>query len=428
MTVTDTLQLAWKTVRSNKTRTRITVAIIALGICALIWFLTTLKAASNSLNASFSSMGANSFSIRFKDRKINFGGPSPEEQAKAEKKSNKPEKKSNLDKPILYEQAKRFKENYNFPGALVGLAIRATSNIVINTDTKKTNPDNNLLGVDENYLALNGYSIAFGRNFTPTEVTAGTPVCLLGSAVAKKLFGDTPQQAIDKNVKVDKIPYKVIGVLAEKSSSAFMRSGQMVLTTLNMARKNYVGNNASFNVGVMVPNQKLLPGAVDEAIGTFRPIRGLEVEESNNFYIDKSDSVAKAFQNNLRFIEYGIIGIAIITLIASSIGLMNIMLVAVTERTKEIGLIKAIGGQAKDIRNQFISEAIVISILGAIWGIVVGVILGNLIGLLLKSGVVLIWGWIFGGIFLCTVVGLFAGLYPALKAAKLNPIAALRYE
>ncbi|MFM2325933.1 MAG: hypothetical protein RIR31_135, partial [Bacteroidota bacterium] len=144
--------------------------------------------------------------------------------------------------------------------------------------------------------------------------------------------------------------------------------------------------------------------------------------------IDKSDSIAASLMNNLGFLEKGIIGVALITLLASSIGLMNIMLVAVNERTKEIGLIKALGGTKKDIRNQFLWESILISLLGAVVGIVVGIVLGNLIAMLLKSGLVLLWGWIIGGIIVCSVVGLVAGLYPAIKASKLNPIDALRYE
>ena len=196
----------------------------------------------------------------------------------------------------------------------------------------------------------------------------------------------------------------------------------------NNIRRLYATQNSSFNIGVMVDDVKLIDVAVGEATGTFRPIRKLDVKEEDNFYVDKSDSVAASLINNLGFLEKGIIGVALITLLASSIGLMNIMLVAVNERTKEIGLIKALGGTKKDIRNQFLWESILISLLGAVVGIIVGILLGNLIAMLLKSGLVLLWGWIIGGILVCSVVGLIAGLYPAIKASKLNPIDALRYE
>jgi putative ABC transport system permease protein len=251
---------------------------------------------------------------------------------------------------------------------------------------------------------------------------------MLGSTVANKLYPENIQQAIDKIVKVDHIPYRVIAVLKDKGSSSFFNTGKIVLTSYNTIRRLYATNNASFNIGIMVGDVKRLEAAVGEAKGTFRPIRKLDIKEEENFFIDKSDSIAKSLENNLGFLEKGIIGVALITLLASSIGLMNIMLVAVTERTKEIGLIKALGGTSTDIRNQFVAESIIISLLGAFWGIVVGIILGNIIGLLLKSGLVLLWGWIFGGILVCTLVGLAAGLYPAYKAAKLDPIVALRYE
>jgi putative ABC transport system permease protein len=426
MTIKDTIALSWKNIRSNRLRTGLTVAIIALGICALIWFLTALKAASYSLNSTFSTMGANAFSIRFKERRF-MGNESSSDRAKAEKKSTLKEKKSNTGKIISYEQAKEFKERYAFP-AKVSLAVRGGGSLVVNTDRKKTNPDINVLGGDENYLELNGYTINAGRNFTPTEVETGRNVCMLGSAVASKLYPENPLKAIDRVVKVDHIPYRVIAVLNDKGSSSFFNTGKIVLTSYNNIRRLFASNNASFNIGVMVTDNKQMNVAVGEAKGTFRPIRKLDIKEEDNFFIDKSDSIAQTLENNLGFLEKGIIGVALITLLASSIGLMNIMLVAVTERTKEIGLIKALGGTSQDIRNQFIAESIIISLLGAFWGIVIGIILGNVIGLLLKSGLVLLWGWIFGGIFVCTVVGLAAGLYPALKASKLDPIVALRYE
>jgi putative ABC transport system permease protein len=246
--------------------------------------------------------------------------------------------------------------------------------------------------------------------------------------VAEKLFPENPSKAVDRVVSVDHIPYRVLAVLEDKGSSAFLNTGKVVITSYNNIRRLYATQNSSFVIAVMVTDLKLMDVAVGEAKGTFRPVRKLDVKEEDNFYIDKSDSIAASLINNLGFLEKGIIGVALITLLASSIGLMNIMLVAVNERTKEIGLIKALGGTKKDIRNQFLWESILISLLGAFFGILVGILLGNLIALFLKSGLVLLWGWIIGGIIVCSLVGLAAGLYPAVKASKLNPIDALRYE
>jgi putative ABC transport system permease protein len=426
MTFKDTLALSWKNISGNKLRTAITVAIIALGIFALILIITSIKAASNSLTTSFSTMGANSFSLRFKDRNIRIGGGRQDENNKKSKSSLKA-KKSNMGKIITYNEARAFKQRYNFP-AKVSLALMGPRNIVCNTDRKKTNPDVTVLGGDENYLELNGYKIAYGRNFTEGEVESGRSICMLGSGVAKKLFPDNPEKAVDKVINVDHTPYRVIAVLEDKGSSAFFNTSKIIVTSYNNIRRLYSTQNSSFNVGVMVPDLKMMDVAIGEAKGTFRPIRKLDVKDEANFYIDKSDSIAEALITNLGFLEKGTIGIAFITLIGAAIGLMNIMLVAVNERTKEIGLIKALGGTKKDIRAQFLYESVLISLLGAVVGIVSGIILGNVVAILLNTGFVVPWAWVISGIFVCSFVGLAAGLYPAYKASKLDPIVALRYE
>src|SRR6187549_1686726 len=200
---------------------------------------------------------------------------------------------------------------------------------------------------------------------------------MLGSGVAQKLYPDNPQKAIDKVVSVDHTPYRVIGVLEDKGSSAFFNTSKIIITSYNNIRRLYSTQNTSFNVGVMVSDLKMMDIAIGEAKGVFRPIRKLDVKEEDNFYIDKSDSIAESLLTNLGFLEKGTIGIAFITLIGAAIGLMNIMLVAVNERTKEIGLVKALGGTKKDIRAQFLWESILISLMGAVVGIISGILLGN---------------------------------------------------
>ncbi|MEO7048613.1 MAG: ABC transporter permease [Ferruginibacter sp.] len=427
MTYKDSLSLSWKNVRSNKLRTAITVIIMALGIFALILIITAIKAATNSLTSSFSTMGANAFSIRYKDRNVNFGGGGGSRTTKSSKSSLN-QKNSNNGIPISYDEAKLFKERYNFPGAKVGIALRGPGGVVVNTTSKKTNPDVNIYGGDENYLDLNGYKIAYGRNFTTTEIQSGSNVCVLGDGVASRLFPDNVAKAVDAIVNVDHLPYRVVGVLEDKGSSAFFNTSKVVITSYNNVRRLYSVQNATYNLAVMVTDLKLMNVATGEAIGIFRPIRNLEVKDDDNFYIDKSDSIAESLLTNLGFLEKGTIGIAFITLIGAAIGLMNIMLVAVNERTKEIGLTKALGGTRKDIRSQFLFESILISLMGAIAGIVAGILLGNLVAVLLHTGFVIPWGWVIAAIFVCSFVGLASGLYPAYKASKLDPIVALRYE
>jgi putative ABC transport system permease protein len=425
MTRSDSIKLSWKNVKGNKLRTAITIIIMALGIFALILIITAIQAATNSMNTSFSSMGANAFGIRYKDRNINFGKRS---NTTEKTKKGLKEKKSNSGIPINFAEATQFKKNYVFPNAKVGIALRGTNNIVANIGSKKTNPDVSITGGDENYIELNGFKILYGRNFTATEVETGRNVCILGNAVANKLFPINIAKAVDAVVTVDHIPYRVIAVLEEKSSSAFFNTGRTVITTINNVRRQYATPQSSYTIAVMVNDLKLMDMAAGEAIATFRPIRKVAVTDTENFFIDKSDSVAKSLLTNLGFLEKGTIGIALITLIGAAIGLMNIMLVAVNERTKEIGLSKAIGATREDIRTQFLAESVIISLMGAVAGIIVGVIAGNGVAIFLKTGFVIPWLWILIAVIVCTIVGLLAGLIPAVKASKLDPIVALRYE
>jgi putative ABC transport system permease protein len=426
MTTKDSISLSFNTVKSNKLRTAITVVIIALGIMALIAIITAVEAVNQSLTQSFSSMGANSFSIRYKERTIRFGG-GPKKDATKKATRSSVSKVANEGRQINYEEAKAFKQQYNFRSK-VSIALPGPSGIIVSSVTKKTNPDIRLTGGDENYLSINGYELAYGRNFSETDVASGRSVCIITSVIAKKIFGENIQVALDKIITAANIKYRVIGILKDKGSSAFMNADKVFITTYNTVRRVYGAENKSYNIAVMVMDMKMMEVAVGEAIGTFRPIRKLEVKDEENFYIDKSDSVAQSLITNLGFLKYATLAIALITLIGAAIGLMNIMLVAVNERTKEIGLIKSLGGKAADIRAQFLWESIIISLMGAAVGIIAGILFGNIVALLLHTGFVIPWGWVIAGVIVCTLVGLMAGLYPAFKAAKLDPIVALRYE
>jgi putative ABC transport system permease protein len=424
MQLSDSLSLAYRTVKSNKLRTGITVTIIALGIMALIGIITAIASMNQSLKESFSTMGANSFSIRYQDRQIRIGG-----RGDVEKKSinSLKQKKSNNGKIITYQEAKLFKERYTFP-ASVSISINGPKSVIVNTDKIKTNPNISVQGGDENYLAQSGYTLAVGRNLNKIDVQSGRSICILGNSVAQKLYGDNIQRAIDKVIDVAGIKYRVIAVLKDKGSSAFLNADNIVLTSYNNIRRLFTTEGNTFNLGIMVNDLKDMDAAIGEAKGTFRPIRKLSIDEDNNFYIDKSDSLAEVFMSSLGAITTAAAFIGLITLFGAAIGLMNIMLVAVNERTREIGLIKAIGGTKKSIRSQFLFESVLISLIGAIFGIILGVLVGNVVGMFLHTGFVVPWAWVVLGIAVCSLVGLFAGLYPAVKAARLDPIVALRYE
>ncbi len=424
MKIADILSISFRTLRGNKLRSGITVSIIAFGIMALVGIITAIKAMNQKLTESFSSMGATGFTIRYKERNIHFGNNNNE--VKLSKKGAKREKKSNLDKRITDDEAIWFASRYDFP-ATVGISVLASRNAIVNKGSVKTSPNVFLFGADENYLALNGFELAAGRNFNRQDMQSGRNYCLLGNDVAKKLFKAGPLKATNQVVRVNGIQYRVIGVLSSRGSTFGFSRDNVVIASHKNIKKNF-GNTNSYVLGVMANDINQVENAMGEAEGLFRAIRKLSTTEESNFVIDRSDSVAEKAMKSLGFLTVSATVIGLITLIGAAIGLMNIMLVAVTERTKEVGLAKAIGGKSRNIRLQFLLEAVLISFFGAVLGIVLGIVVGNLFSIVLQTGFVVPWDWVFYGIVICSVVGLLAGLYPAVKAGKLNPIEALRYE
>lgn len=424
MKLIDTFSLALRTVRSNRLRTSITVAIIALGIASLIGIRTAIEAMTQKFTESFSSMGANGFSIRYRPAFQMRMDRGTQKVMKGQRKK----KVSNANKPITKYQAETFVENFKFP-ATVSISLGGTNNAIVSAGSKKTNPTIWVSGGDENYVDLNSYVIEAGRNLNSLDMSTGRNVCLLGKDVAVKLFGENSDRIIDQIVRINNISFRVIGVLGPKGSTLGRSRDEMILTSYNSARRFFNSNpNASFSIGVKVTDIQLLEAALGEGEGVFRSIRKVGTTEEDNFLIDKSDSFVELLMKNLSMFTGAAIVIGMITLMGAAIALMNIMLVAVTERTKEIGLVKAIGGKHNTVRQQFLFESIIISLLGAFFGIIVGILLGNTVSILMSTGFVVPWLWVLMGVVICSIVGLLAGIYPATKAAKLNPIQALRYE
>lgn len=416
--------MAFRTVKSNKLRTGITVSIIAFGIMALVGINTAIDAMKQKFMESFSAMGANGFTVHFREWNMGFN----RDNVKTEKKGQRKLKKSNTGKPITKNQAETFKERFQYPARL-SLTMFGTSDAVVSLADKKTNPTVRVYGGDPNWAELNGYNIRTGRNLNDLDVQSGRNVCVLGSELAERFFGKDPSTPVEKIIRINGLPFRVVGVLDSKGSTLGMSWDNMILTSYNNVRRFFNSNpNASFSILVKVTDVRTIDGAIDQAEGIFRPIRQLAVTEDNNFYIDKSDSGVAMLLRNLSFITLSALVIGGITLVGAAVGLMNIMLVSVTERTKEIGLVKAIGGRQRNIRHQFLFESVLISLIGAAFGVVLGVIVGNSFSLILHTGFVVPWVWLVLGIVLCTIVGLLAGLYPSFKASRLNPIEALRYE
>lgn len=410
MKITDNIYIAVEAILANKLRTTLTALIISIGIMALVGILTSITAMEKGIQSNFTSLGANTFTIRGTTAPITIGKRRTTAQNVA----------------ITYAQANRFSKEYAFP-ALVSLSARVSGAAIVKGNNQKTNPNITVFASDINYLDAGAYELEVGRNFSIQESAWGSNVALIGKEIATKLFGNA-KLSIDEYINVGNGRYKIIGVIASKGASFGMNNDRSMVIPIPSARANFPSSTNSFVINVTVPEALLLNRASEEANGLFRIIRKVSADKDNDFTIFKSDSFASKLIENLSFIRYAATFIGLITLLGAAVGLMNIMLVSVTERTREIGVRKSLGADAKTIKQQFLFEALAIGQIGGLFGIFLGIVIGNLVGMLVGAGFIVPWNWIFGGVLLCLIVGLVSGYYPAAKAAKLDPIEALRFE
>ncbi len=407
----ENIKISLNSIRGQLLRTVLTVLIISFGITALVGILTAIDAIKGSINSNFTSMGANTFTIRNREMTFRVG------------RSGKKPKKF---REINFREANAFVEKYNFP-AVASVSTLATFSATLKYKSGKTNPNIQIFGVDENYMNTSGYEMEKGRNFSVQEIAFGSHSIIIGNELVPKLFKNK-EAPLDKIISVGNGKYRVIGVLKPKGNSSGFGGDKVCLLPLTNVRQYFPRPNMSYTINVLSPNQALLETALGEATGIFRVIRKLNTGEEDNFEITKSDNLANMLISDIKYVTIAATLIGVITLLGAAIGLMNIMLVSVTERTKEIGIRKAIGATKKVIRSQFLAEAIVICQMGGLAGILFGIILGNILSFSMGGSFIAPWLWILTGISICFVVGVGAGIYPAIKASNLDPIDALRFE
>jgi putative ABC transport system permease protein len=407
----ENVRIAFGSIRTQLLRTILTVLIIAIGITALVGILTVVSALENTISSDFASMGANTFNInQYENTSRRHGG----------------EEREIINPIISYPEAVAFKNKYKFPLTETSVSFTATSTAEIKYEATKTDPENTIVGVDEFFMINSGLETSLGRNFTGFDIQNNTYNCIVGSDFQKGILKDI--NPIDKVISIRGAKFKVIGVLKEKGSTFGNSQDLRVLIPIQVARSLFTAPNINYTMSVMVAKKEMLDEAIDNANSTMRRVRKLSPVQDNDFAVVRSDDLINRILGITQYLGIASWFIGIITILGSSIALMNIMIVSVTERTREIGVRKALGAKKSTIAFQFFIETLLIGQMGGLVGIIFGISIGYIIATAMDFVFVIPWAAIMSAFITSFAVAIVSGLYPAIKAAKLDPIEALRYE
>lgn len=405
----DIVRLSLGAVGSNKLRSSLTILGVAIGVFSVVGVMTALSAMRQSIDSGLSFLGANVFNIT-REPAIQFSGGGDSWRRRPR---------------ITPSQAYAFKDMMDEESVPVSLLAYHGGQRARYSD-RQTQPRITLVGTNEHFLMTNKYDLDAGRNLTDSDVEFARYVAVIGKEVQSELFPN--QDPVGQTILMSGNRYTVVGTLVERGEIFGQSTDNIVLVPVSRFVANYWGGWRSMQMAVQAPSAVSMMPTQDLAIGRFRLARGLEPEDPNDFEITSNDSLQEAFGKIAAIVGTGGLLISAIALVCSGIGIMNIMLVSVTERTREIGVRKSIGARRRDVLIQFLLEAVLLSETGAVLGIAMGVIVGNVVAHFMKVPMLFPWMWTGIAVLVCSVIGVGFGLYPAWRAASLHPVDALRYE
>jgi len=408
---TENIKMALNSLRSNKLRAFLTMLSIVVGIFSIIGSMTALGILTSGISNSLSQLGSETFTIK-KMPTIQVGGAAWMKYLHR--------------KTITFDQIKFVRSFTKLPSAVS--AENTIAPLTVAYGNQKSDPQFNLTGSDDYFAANHNYSIGDGRMLTREDIEYARDVCILSKDLIDRVFknGEKP---VGKTVQLNSRPYQVIGVFDKKGGGSGASQDNFALIPITNMLKYFTDKDlASLTMTVRAPSEEQMSATIDEVIGSMRAARGVKPGADNDFEVEDNSSLNLQFESFTDYIVYAGAGISAIALIAASIGIMNIMLVSVTERTKEIGIRKALGATRASIISQFLTESVVLCLIGGIIGIICGIALGNIVAVFMHTAVYIPYVWVVIGLLVCTIVGVVFGLYPALKAAKMDPIDALRFE
>ncbi|HKI77138.1 MAG TPA: ABC transporter permease [Ignavibacteriaceae bacterium] len=410
MRLFEILQISLQSIRGNRLRTLLTVLGVVVGIFSIIVIMTIITMLQNSIESGLSDLSQNTFQIQ-KFPALHTGGHS-----EWQKYRNR--------KDITLEDYYRLKNLLNGAEEIAGEQRRGGK--IVKYGNVETNPNIRVYGETAGGLTTNNWNVAYGRGLRANDIENSTYVCLLGKDVVDKLFPSV--SPVGQTVRVDGKPLLVIGVLEPKPAMFGDSQDNLVVMPITTFQSFYGKYRTSVNIMVMANSKENYDRLIESAIGFMRVIRKVPAGEDNDFEIFSNESMIGQVNQITGGIKIGALVVSIIALLAAGVGIMNIMLVSVTERTREIGIRKAVGARKNNILIQFLIEAITLCIGGGFIGIILGVGIGNIAGSFLNAQTAIPYDWVAIGLSLCIFVGVVFGTYPAYKAANLDPIEALRHE